>query len=184
MGFRVSSGIPVRIQSKTLQKIASRRLACRSKGQRSNSRLETRIDTSERRLSGHSDTFDAPSFMTLVEPDKGNDQLTASSEIQTVQNLQQPNSSSLQAGWFPSLTCDVKDSEGRKRNEEIIAKEHPATVVSKHEASAQDNNVSPKTIPSVTALEASTALADQEKEWNTPARLPVSKKGKRKARGN
>ncbi|KAJ4956058.1 hypothetical protein NE237_012841 [Protea cynaroides] len=178
--------------------------------------LETRIDTPERQLSGHSDTFDAPSFMTLVEPDKGNDQLTASSEIQTVQNLQQPNSSSLQAGWFPSLTCDVKDSEGRKRNEEIIAKvsnwsaakqhtplrsllvkaniesqqkppngqEHPATVVSKHEASAQDSNVSPKTIPSVTAPEASTALADQEKEWNTPARLPDSKKGKRKARGN
>ncbi|KAJ4975262.1 hypothetical protein NE237_000368 [Protea cynaroides] len=84
--------------------------------------LETRIDTPERQLSSHSDTFVAPSFMTLVEPDKGNDQLTASSKIQTVQNLQQPNSSSLQAGWFPSLTCDVKDSEGRKRNEEIIAK--------------------------------------------------------------
>ncbi|XP_042513094.1 uncharacterized protein LOC122088020 isoform X2 [Macadamia integrifolia] len=181
--------------------------------------LETKVGASERELSGHSDLFDAPSFMTSVESGKRNDQLTTSSEIQTVQNPQQPNSSPLQDGWFPSLAYDAKESEGRKKNEEIIAKvsnwsagkphtplrsllveanleslqkpsngqEHPATVATKDEASAQDNKVAPKTSPPVTAPEESTALSaqgDQEKEWNTPARLPESKKEKRKGRGN
>ncbi|XP_043720486.1 uncharacterized protein LOC122668025 isoform X2 [Telopea speciosissima] len=189
------------------------------KDQRAN--RETKNGTSERHRSGHSDLFDAPSFMTLVEPGRGNDQFPASSEIQTVQNPQQTNSSSLQAGWFPSHTYDMKESEGRKKNEEIIAKvsnwsagkphtplrsllveanleskqkpsnaqEHPATTVvpKDDEASAQDNKVVPKTSPPVMAPEASIALAakgDQEKEWNTPARLPESKKDKRKARGS
>ncbi|XP_043708287.1 uncharacterized protein LOC122657601 [Telopea speciosissima] len=183
--------------------------------------LETTIGASEILHSDHSDIFDAPSFMTLVEPgNRGIDQQTASSEIQTVQNSQQPNSSPLRAGWFPSLTHDVKESPGRKKNEEIIAKvsnwsagkphmplknllveanleskpkppnplEHPPTVATpKHEASAQDNNLPAKAFPSVTAPEASTAFAakgDEEKEWNSPARLPVNKKEKRRARGN
>jgi len=65
--------------------------------------------------------FEAPSFMTLVEPTDGGDQETGASEIQTGQNLQQ-QSTSLQAGWFPSLTNVVNESQGRKKNEEIIAK--------------------------------------------------------------
>lgn len=70
----------------------------------------------------HSDKmFEAPSFMTLVEPIDRGDQKTGASEIQTGQNPQQ-HSASLQAGWFPSLTNVVNESHGRKKNEEIIAK--------------------------------------------------------------
>lgn len=65
------------------------------------------------------DIFEPPSFMTLVESSGGAD---AASEIQAKQNSQQSNSVSSQAGWFPSLTHVVNDSQGRKKNEEIIAK--------------------------------------------------------------
>ncbi|KAA8548342.1 hypothetical protein F0562_000026 [Nyssa sinensis] len=68
-----------------------------------------------------SDVFEHPSFMTLVESGGGVDQKDTS-EIQTVQNTQQPKSDALQAGWFPSLTNVVNESQGRKKNEEIIAK--------------------------------------------------------------
>ncbi|KAK9288836.1 hypothetical protein L1049_017301 [Liquidambar formosana] len=74
---------------------------------------------------GHSDKseiFEPPSFMTLVESSGGGDQRADDSEIQAVQNPHQQNSASLQAGWFPSLTHVVNDSQGRKKNEEIIAK--------------------------------------------------------------
>ncbi|XP_015575602.2 uncharacterized protein LOC8270577 isoform X1 [Ricinus communis] len=70
--------------------------------------------------SDKSDIFEPPSFMTLVEPRDGDK--AAASEIQTVQNMQQPNAASLQAGWFPSLTHVVNESQGRKKNEERIAK--------------------------------------------------------------
>jgi hypothetical protein len=70
----------------------------------------------------HSDNmFEAPSFMTLVEPKDGGDQKTGASETHTGQNPQQ-HSASVQAGWFPSLTNVINESEGRKKNEEIIAK--------------------------------------------------------------
>ncbi|XP_037497154.1 uncharacterized protein LOC105639104 isoform X3 [Jatropha curcas] len=73
----------------------------------------------ERQHSDKSDIFEPPSFMTLVEPkgDKATD-----SDIQTAQNMQQPKTASLQAGWFPSLTHVVNESQGRKKNEEIIQK--------------------------------------------------------------
>ncbi|XP_042518717.1 uncharacterized protein LOC122092461 isoform X3 [Macadamia integrifolia] len=96
-------------------------MGIKDKDRRAN--LETENGASERNCSDQSDIFDAPSFMTLVEP--GNreiNQQTVSSEIQIVQNTPQPNCSPLQAGWFPSLTHDVKESPGRKKNEEIIAK--------------------------------------------------------------
>lgn len=69
-----------------------------------------------------SEMFEPPSFMTLVESGGGRDEKATDSEIQTVQNPQQSNSSPLQAGWFPSLTHVVNESQGRKKNEEIIAK--------------------------------------------------------------
>ncbi|KAF2325734.1 hypothetical protein GH714_034512 [Hevea brasiliensis] len=62
---------------------------------------------SERQHSDKSDVFEPPSFMTLVEPRDGDK--AAASEIQTVQNLNQP------AGWFPSLTHVTNESQGRKR---------------------------------------------------------------------
>lgn len=72
--------------------------------------------------SDKSDVFEPPSFATLVEPAGGGSGLrSAPSEIQTMQN-QQPKSASSQAGWFPSLTNVVNESQGRKKNEETIAK--------------------------------------------------------------
>ncbi|XP_030467344.1 uncharacterized protein LOC115686261 [Syzygium oleosum] len=62
------------------------------------------------------DVFEPPSFMTLVEPT--NNQNPAIS----VQNNDQSKSASEQAGWFPSLPRTANDSQGRKKNEEIIAK--------------------------------------------------------------
>ncbi|KAI7751943.1 hypothetical protein M8C21_008265 [Ambrosia artemisiifolia] len=65
-----------------------------------------------------SDVYEPPSFMTLVEPEKDNK--SASSEVQDSQ--QKPNSDASQAGWFPTLTDVNKESEGRKKNDEEMAK--------------------------------------------------------------
>ena len=69
-----------------------------------------------------SDVLKPPSFMTLVEHQDRVDQKAAASDIQTVENTQHKKSEALQAGWFPSLTNIVNESQGRKKNEEIIAK--------------------------------------------------------------
>ncbi|KAI9115100.1 hypothetical protein K1719_014113 [Acacia pycnantha] len=69
-------------------------------------------------LSEKPDLFEPPSFMTLVE----HDPKAAASECQKGHNPQQQNPTSPQAGWFPTLTQVVNDSQGRKKNEEIIAK--------------------------------------------------------------
>ena len=70
-----------------------------------------------------SDMFEAPSFMTLVEPRGVDDKKATGSETLTaVQNPEQPKPASLQTGWFPSMTHVVNESQGRKKNEEIIAK--------------------------------------------------------------
>lgn len=76
----------------------------------------------ERQHSNRSDLFEPPSFMTLVEPNGGGIQNSATTEIQTARNREQPNPASLQAGWFPSYTHVANDSPGRKKNEAIIAK--------------------------------------------------------------
>ncbi|TKY59932.1 hypothetical protein E2542_SST17027 [Spatholobus suberectus] len=75
---------------------------------------------SDRRQSGKSEMFEPPSFMTLVEPRQVSSK-AAASEVQKGQNPQQPDSTS-QAAWFPTLTQVVNESQGRKKNEEIIAK--------------------------------------------------------------
>lgn len=49
-----------------------------------------------------SDVFEAPSFMTLVES--------------------KSEAADKKAGWFPSISNVVNESEGRKKNEEIISK--------------------------------------------------------------
>ncbi|KAJ0014735.1 hypothetical protein Pint_20863 [Pistacia integerrima] len=76
----------------------------------------------ERQLSEKSDVFEAPSFMTLVEPGGGVHHKGSASAIQITQNPQQQKVLSSEAGWFPSLTNVVNESQGRKKNEEIIAK--------------------------------------------------------------
>ncbi|KVH90916.1 hypothetical protein Ccrd_007033 [Cynara cardunculus var. scolymus] len=65
---------------------------------------------------GSSDVFEPPSFMTLVEP-KVDDQKPATGS----QDSEQQSEAS-QAGWFPTLTNVSNESDGRKRNEEVIAK--------------------------------------------------------------
>ncbi|XP_038893765.1 uncharacterized protein LOC120082590 [Benincasa hispida] len=76
----------------------------------------------ERQHSNRSDLFEPPSFMTLVEPNGGGIQNSATTEIQTARNREQPNSASLQAAWFPSNAHVANNSPGRKKNEAIIAK--------------------------------------------------------------
>ncbi|KAL2647541.1 hypothetical protein AAZV13_05G124300 [Glycine max] len=76
--------------------------------------------TPDRQQSGKSEMFEAPSFMTLVDPGQVSPKANAS-EVQKGQNTQQPDSTS-QAAWFPTLTQVVNESQGRKKNEEIIAK--------------------------------------------------------------
>ncbi|KAJ0818378.1 putative transcription factor C2H2 family [Helianthus annuus] len=66
-----------------------------------------------------SDVFEPPSFMTLVETES-KDKKPESSEV--LDSQKQPNSEVSQAGWFPTLTKVNNESEGRKRNEEAIAK--------------------------------------------------------------
>ncbi|OMO51780.1 hypothetical protein CCACVL1_29600 [Corchorus capsularis] len=76
---------------------------------------------SEEQNNDKSEEFEPPSFMTLVEPGAG-EQKAADTEIQREQNAQNPRASPLQAGWFPSLTHVANESQGRKKNEEIIEK--------------------------------------------------------------
>eukprot|EP00262_Sarcandra_glabra_P011710 TRINITY_DN2871_c0_g4_i1.p1 TRINITY_DN2871_c0_g4~~TRINITY_DN2871_c0_g4_i1.p1 ORF type:complete len:316 (-),score=66.69 TRINITY_DN2871_c0_g4_i1:276-1160(-) len=75
---------------------------------------------SKQQHSDNTDLFEAPSFMTLVEAVRGD--TSSSTEIQPIKNSQHPNSPPSQPGWFPSLTHVVNESQGRKKNEEIIAK--------------------------------------------------------------
>ncbi|KAG6750015.1 hypothetical protein NC652_033560 [Populus alba x Populus x berolinensis] len=84
--------------------------------------LKKPIATSETEHADTSNIFDPPSFMTLVEPRDVVNQKAAASESQTTRNPQQLKAASVQAGWFPSITNVLNESEGRKKNEEIIAK--------------------------------------------------------------
>ncbi|KAJ0080537.1 hypothetical protein Patl1_23639 [Pistacia atlantica] len=68
----------------------------------------------ERQLSEKSDVFDAPSFMTLVEPGGGVHHKGSGSAIQITQNPQQQKVLSSEAGWFPSLTNVVNESQGKE----------------------------------------------------------------------
>lgn len=85
--------------------------------------LNKTICESDLHASDKSDVFEPPSFATLVQPGAGGNSVKSTTcEIQTSQTQQQPKSASTEAGWFPSLTNVVNESEGRKKNEEIIAK--------------------------------------------------------------
>ncbi|CAK9139712.1 unnamed protein product [Ilex paraguariensis] len=153
-----------------------------------------------------SDVFEHPSFMTLVEPEGGVDLKTAASEIQTVGNAQRPKSEASQAGWFPSIANVVNESQGRKKNEEIIAKvtnwstgnqhtplssllgEHAAETKTKSPNAKQTPTVIQKdeanaknNVPAVTTVNSilgSDRAAKREagKEWNSPARFPTDNK--------
>ncbi|KAH0634459.1 hypothetical protein KY290_037870 [Solanum tuberosum] len=155
-----------------------------------------------------SDVYEPPSFMTLVEwgESSANKKATAS-EIETQLNAQQPKAESLKAGWFPSITNVVNESQGRKKNEEIIAKvTNWSTVKQQHtplksllgearspnvqqvppSTNKKDETASTKTttVNSILSSEAPTAVSKEaEKEWNSPVRYPVDiKKEKRKTK--
>lgn len=155
-----------------------------------------------------SDVYEPPSFMTLVESGESSANKKATvSEIETQLNAQQPKTEALKAGWFPSITNVVNESQGRKKNEEIIAKvtnwstgkqQHtplksllgearspnvkqvPPSVNKKDEAASAKTT----TVNSILSSEAPTPVSKEaEKEWNSPARYPVDiKKEKRKTK--
>ncbi|XP_042050661.1 mucin-17-like isoform X2 [Salvia splendens] len=158
--------------------------------------------------SSKSDTFEPPSFMTLVQSGSEVDQGTAATEIETVQNNQQQRSDALEAVWFPSLTNVVNESEGRKKNEEMIAKvtnwspvkqqssplksllnevKSPNTkqvplANQKVEAETEDGNVG-KVVTSETHKTKDSDTNKHLEEWNSPARYPIEiKKEKKKGR--
>ncbi|XP_057486669.1 uncharacterized protein LOC130772800 isoform X2 [Actinidia eriantha] len=155
------------------------------------------------------DVFEPPSFMTLVEHQDRGDQKAAASDIQTVENTEQQKSEALQAGWFPSLTNIVNESQGRKKNEEIIAKvtnwstgkQHTPlkSLLGEANLETKPKSPNPKQTPSVTKQDENTAtvnsilgfeaptdqVAKREmgKEWNSPARYPSGNKKEKKVKG-
>lgn len=170
--------------------------------------LQKPTSESEECHADKSDVYEPPSFMTLVESGESsaNKKATAS-EIETQLNAQQPKTESLKAGWFPSITNVVNESQGRKKNEEIIAKvTNWSTGKQQHtplksllgearspnvkqvppSANKKDETASTKTttVNSILSSEAPTAVSKEaEKEWNSPARYPVDiKKEKRKTK--
>ncbi|XP_057750596.1 uncharacterized protein LOC130969052 isoform X1 [Arachis stenosperma] len=168
--------------------------------------------TSEKQPSGKSEMFEAPSFMTLVEPRDAASHKAPASEDQKGKN----SSSSLQAGWFTSQTQVMNESQARNKNEEIIAKvtnwstpkEHTPLKSLLGEAAHSHSPSSPKleenlasrkngklpqnngsgltTVNSILGPESPSAQAlinDAAKEWNSPARYPAEmKREKRKAK--
>lgn len=167
------------------------------------------ILTSKEHCTNGTYLFDAPSFMTLVEPSKDAHRVPAS-EFQSRQEPQCQDYPT-KSGWFPSLTNVVNESQGRKKNEEIIAKvvnwssgkartplghllveanleskrpslslaaQKYATRKPNELQALQDNGFQGKTTTKLLTSPATTEVID--KEWNSPARLPVAKRGKRK----
>lgn len=173
----------------------------------SDAALKKGSSTSKEHRADSTELFEAPSFMTLVEPVKDINRQSASPESHSNQKPQSPYSPS-QAGWFPSLTNVVNDSQGRKKNEEIIAKvvnwssgkTHTslsrllieANLESKHKSqTAQDaasmthegqvsKDIRPLGKTTAKNSTASTAKGVTNKEYSSPARLPITKKEKRK----
>ncbi|KAL8500396.1 hypothetical protein ACS0TY_020117 [Phlomoides rotata] len=164
----------------------------------------------EEARSDKSDTYEPPSFMTLVQPGGEGEQVKGAKEIETEEKNQEAKHIALQAGWFPSIKNVVNESEGRKKNEEIIAKvtnwspplkqQHgplssllnevkspntkqvPASY-QKNETETKDNNGGVATVGSVIAPEARAGKDQETKkdvEWNSPARYPIEIKKEKK----
>ncbi|XP_009601419.1 uncharacterized protein [Nicotiana tomentosiformis] len=84
--------------------------------------LQKPTSGAEERHPDKPDVYEPPSFMTLVESRENADKKASASEIEAQLIAQQPKTEALKAGWFPSITNVVNESQGRKKNEEIIAK--------------------------------------------------------------
>lgn len=107
------------------------------------------------------DDIEPPSYTTLVESEgRGVEPKAADSKTDTLQTNEKPNAEALQSGWFPSLSNVVNESQGRKKNEEIIAKvtnwsagmgkEHSnlKNLLSEANADTKPKPTSPKQAPS------------------------------------
>ncbi|XP_012572325.1 uncharacterized protein [Cicer arietinum] len=194
--FSTLSDAPAVIDAKTLP---STGLLASTEAGNSNSNLP-QAAPADRQLSGKSETFELPSFTTLVESirvatsPKG----AAASEVHS---SQQSNSTS-QAGWFPTLNQVINVPEGKKKNEEITAKvrnwssskEHTPLKSLLGEAINSNNAKSLKmeenngsgltTVNSILGPESPSSQVlkgEAANEWNSPARYPANiKREKRK----
>ncbi|GAA0142290.1 hypothetical protein LIER_35552 [Lithospermum erythrorhizon] len=151
-----------------------------------------------------SDDFEPPSFMTLVEPGNAVPQKATPSDLSALSTQQQKDEDP-KAGWFPSISNVVNDSQGRKKNEEIIDKVSSWSTGKKHsplknllgEARSPNSNrrssVTEKDEISLKNSAAAVTTVDAilrsepngkeiEKEWNSPARYPVEIKKERRKR--
>ncbi|KAK7306417.1 hypothetical protein VNO77_44356 [Canavalia gladiata] len=149
---------------------------------------------SERQQCENSEVFEPPSFMTLVESGHVVGPKAAESEVQQGLNQNPPSANSLQAGWFPTLTQVTNESQGRKRNEEIIAKitdcrtskQHTPLLSPLGEAAHSNKPNSPIVkINSVNGKNGESAAGkavkgEDEKGWNSPARYPADIKRQNK----
>ncbi|KAL6532119.1 hypothetical protein OROGR_014089 [Orobanche gracilis] len=159
--------------------------------------------TFEEAHSDKSDALEPPSFMTLVqsEGEGGHNQITAVSEIKTTHNNEQePKPDALKDGWSHSIMTNVQnESEGRKKNEEVIAKVTNWNPVKQQHGPLKNllNTVnSPKTKHVADETDESkdcgagtpvlVGQKDQEdinkdiEQWNSPARYPVEIKEQKK----
>ncbi|KAL2332629.1 hypothetical protein Fmac_013842 [Flemingia macrophylla] len=133
--------------------------------------------------------FEAPSFMTLVEPGHA----VAASKVHNGLN-QHPSSTSSEAGWFPTLTQVTNESQGRKRNEEIIAKiSNYRTIKQRTPPQSPLTEASHSNKPESPKLEENSVInkngespaakgvkGEGGKPWNSPASKPADNKRKNK----
>ncbi|CAI9117525.1 OLC1v1018926C2 [Oldenlandia corymbosa var. corymbosa] len=68
------------------------------------------------------DVYEPPSFLSLVDSQSKLNNTVAAPETKTLPKTEPSSSEAAQAGWIPSLTNVTNESEGRKKNEELIAK--------------------------------------------------------------
>ncbi|CAI9771147.1 unnamed protein product [Fraxinus pennsylvanica] len=151
-----------------------------------------------------SDDFEPPSFGTLVQSADKVNQKGSFSEIEIAQNAQQPKSEALPQGWFPSVTNIVNESEGRKKNEDIIAKVTNWSSGKQHSPLknllSEAKSLNPKQVPAANQKDETTTkdngrgvttvnsalvsgAPNKEMEWNSPARYPTEiKKEKKKGK--
>ncbi|EYU38966.1 hypothetical protein MIMGU_mgv1a004239mg [Erythranthe guttata] len=138
------------------------------------------IETNSEKQKIEVETFEPPSFMTLVQ--SGNQDKADEKE-----------------GWFPSLTNVSKESEGRKKNEEIIAKVTNSSPMKQRHGSLKTlldevNSPNKKQVPDFdddANQKNGTEKPNKEEvngnnkhveEWDSPAKYPIEIKKEKKTK--
>ncbi|KAL8048597.1 hypothetical protein ABFX02_07G076400 [Erythranthe guttata] len=138
------------------------------------------IETNSGKPKTEVETFEPPSFMTLVQ--SGNQDKADEKE-----------------GWFPSLTNASKESEGRKKNEEIIAKVTNSSPMKQRHGSLKTlldevNSPNKKQVPDFDEdanQKNRTEKPNKEEvngnnkhveEWDSPAKYPIEIKKEKKTK--